>query len=63
MKLILMRCGYPPFAVRPADRKAYVDALEHARLTGDTGILAELPARRLGETLAEHIAACRQEGA
>ena len=35
MNLILIRGSYPPIAIRPEDRKAYLDALEHASLTGD----------------------------
>lgn len=63
MNLILLRAGYPPIAVRPADRKAYIDALEHAHLSGDLSQFHGLLARRLDETLAEYMSACRQAGA
>ena len=35
MNLVLIRGGYPPVAVRPEDRKPYLDALERASLAGD----------------------------
>lgn len=35
MNLLLIRGGYPPVAVRPEDRKAYLDSLERASLAGD----------------------------
>ncbi len=31
MNLILIRAGYPPVAIRPQDRPAYLDALQHAQ--------------------------------
>src|SRR5271169_2054332 len=35
MNLLLIRGGYPPVAVRPEDRKTYLDALERGSLAGD----------------------------
>jgi Fic family protein len=35
MNLVLIRGGYPPVAVRPADRKTYLDVLERASLADD----------------------------
>src|SRR5277367_4277447 len=37
MNLLLVRGGYPPIAVRPEDRKAYLDALERGSLDDDLG--------------------------
>lgn len=60
MNLILLRGGYPPIAIRPADRKAYIDALERAHLRSDFGPFCGLLAQCLDDTLGEYIAACRQ---
>ena len=35
MNMLLIRGGYPPVAVRPADRKPYLDSLERASLADD----------------------------
>ena len=35
MNLLLLRGGYPPIAVRPEDRKTYLDTLEHASMRDD----------------------------
>jgi hypothetical protein len=35
MNLILIRGGYPPVAVRPEDRKLYLDAWSAGRLASD----------------------------
>ena len=35
MNLILLRGGFPPVAVRPEDRKTYLDTLEHASMRED----------------------------
>lgn len=60
MNLMLIRGGYPPVAVRPEDRKRYLDALEHGSLTADLepffGILNE----RLDATLSDYLSALRQ---
>ena len=37
MNLMLIKAGYPPIAVRPLDRKAYLDALEKGSQAGDLG--------------------------
>lgn len=57
MNLLLMRSGYPPIAVRPVDRKRYLDALEHASLSGDVGPFQALLHERLDATLDEYLAA------
>lgn len=60
MNLLLLRAGYPPLAVRPEDRAAYLAALEHGSVTGDTCAFQTLMHQRLDATLAEYIAALRQ---
>jgi Fic family protein len=55
MNLILLRGGYPPVAVRPQDRKAYLDALEHASLKEDLAPFQMFMHRRLDETLDEYL--------
>lgn len=60
MNLMLLRAGYPPVAVRPADRKEYLDRLEHASNTGDLGPFQELLHHRLVETLDQYVALFRE---
>lgn len=57
MNLMLIRSGYPPVAVRPEDRKAYLDALETASLKDDHAPYATLMHRRLAETLEDYLQA------
>ena len=57
MNLILLRGGYPPIAVRPEDRKPYLDALESASLTGDLSPFMAIMHERLDETLADYLSA------
>ena len=57
MNLILLRGGYPPVAIRPIDRSAYLDALERASLTGDLGAFDALLAARLEATLDDYLTA------
>lgn len=57
MNLLLLRAGYPPVAVRPEDRKAYLDALEHGSLTDDLAPFQLLMHKRLAETLTDYLAA------
>jgi Fic family protein len=37
MNLVLLRGGYPPVAVRPQDRPAYIAALQHAQAGRGSG--------------------------
>ncbi len=55
MNLILLRGGYPPVAVRPQDRKAYLDALEHASLKEDLVPFQMFMHQRLDETLDDYL--------
>jgi hypothetical protein len=60
MKLLLLRAGFPPVAVRPADRAAYLATLETASLEGDLAPFQTFMQERLTETLADYLAALRQ---
>lgn len=51
MNLLLLREGYPPVAVRPADRKAYLDTLEHASVREDLKPFQTFMQWRLDATL------------
>ena len=57
MNLMLIRGGYPPVAVRPEDRKPYLDALEHGSLAGDLGPFQAFLHGRLDATLEEYVSA------
>jgi Fic family protein len=50
MNLILIRGGYPPVAVRPEDRPAYVAALQEARSAAGAEAFDRLLYRRLDAT-------------
>lgn len=62
MNLMLIRGGYPPVAVRPADRKVYLDALEVGSIASDLGPFQEFMHGRLKETLGEYLGALQQAG-
>ena len=57
MNLMLLRVGYPPVPVGPADRKAYLDALETASLTDDLGPFQRFMHERLEATLEDYLGA------
>lgn len=57
MNLMLLRGGYPPVPVGPADRKAYLDALETASLTDDLGPFQRFMHERLEATLEDYLGA------
>jgi cell filamentation protein, protein adenylyltransferase len=59
MNLILLRGGYPPIAVRPQDRLAYLDTLQQAQ-GGGPAAFNRLLYERLDATLAEYLSALRQ---
>jgi Fic family protein len=59
MNLILSRAGYPPIAVRPEDRPAYLRALETAQ-SGNAEDFNDLLFSRLEQTLDIYLAAARQ---
>lgn len=60
MNLLLIRGGYPPVAVRPEDRKAYLDSLERASLAQDLIPYRVLMHQRLDATLDEYLNALRE---
>ena len=60
MNLLLLRNGYVPVAVRPEDRRVYLDALEHGSLTDDLGPFQTFMHRRLDETLTEYLDALQE---
>ena len=60
MNLMLIRGGYPPVAVRPEDRKTYLDTLERASLAGDLVPFQRFMHERLDATLAEYLSALQE---
>jgi Fic family protein len=60
MNLLLLREGYPPIAVRPEDRKTYLDALEQASVRDDLKPFQTFMHRRLDATLAEYLEALKE---
>ena len=57
MNLILIRGGYPPVAVRPEDRLAYINALQQAQAGRGTESFDMLLYQRLDGTLGEYLSA------
>jgi Fic family protein len=55
MSLVLIRGGYPPVAVRPEDRLAYIQALQEAQAGQGTGRFDILMYERLNATLGEYL--------
>jgi Fic family protein len=60
MNLMLIRGGYPPVAVRPEDRKTYLDALERGSLADDLRPLRNFMHERLNATLAEYLSTLQE---
>ncbi len=60
MNLILLRADYPPVAVRPEDRAAYIEALQSAQAGHGTDPFDRLLYERLDATLGEYVSAARQ---
>ncbi len=60
MNLMLIRGGYPPVAVRPEDRKTYLDALERGSLAEDLKPFQTFMHERLDATLDEYLRALRE---
>ena len=60
MNLLLLREGYPPVAVRPEDRKEYLDVLQYASLEEDLGPFQIFMHRRLDATLADYLNALQE---
>jgi hypothetical protein len=53
----ILSTGYPPVAVRPQDRAAYLDALEHASINDDLEPFQIFMHQRLSTTLSDYLAA------
>jgi hypothetical protein len=60
MNLLLLRGGYPPVAVRPEDRKRYLDTLEQASVREDLKPLETFMYQRLAATLEEYLRALEE---
>jgi Fic family protein len=60
MNLVLIRGGYPPIAVRPEDRPAYIDALQKAQAGRGAASFERLLYQRLDKTLGEYVSAARE---
>jgi Fic family protein len=60
MNLILIRGGYPPIAVRPEDRPAYVRALQESQAGQGSGSFDNLLYERLDATLGEYLSALQE---
>jgi Fic family protein len=60
MNLVLARAGYPPIAIRPEDRPAYIAALETSQQSSDHFGFDRLLFRRLDQTLDMYLAAARE---
>jgi Fic family protein len=60
MNLMLLRGGYPPVAVRPEDRKTYLDMLEHASMREDLKPFQTFMHQRLDATLGEYLSALQE---
>jgi Fic family protein len=60
MNLVLLRAGYPPVAVRPEDRPAYLHALQEAQAGRGAEAFDRLLYDRLSVTLDDNLEAARQ---
>jgi Fic family protein len=60
MNLLLLRGGYPPVAVRPQDRPAYLAALQRHQAAGGSEAFDTLLLGRLDATLSDYLDALRQ---
>jgi cell filamentation protein, protein adenylyltransferase len=60
MNLVLLRGGYPPVAVRPEDRPAYIGALQDAQAGRGSEIFDRLLYERLDSTLGEALSALQE---
>ncbi len=60
MNLLLLREGYPPVAVRPEDRKNYLDTLEQASVRDDLNPFQMFMHRRLDATMDEYLSALQE---
>ncbi|HYG89478.1 MAG TPA: Fic family protein [Azospirillum sp.] len=61
MNLILLKAGYPPVAISPEERLAYLDAIEERQRTGDAEPYRAFLRQRLVASLERHIAELERE--
>jgi Fic family protein len=62
MNLLLLRAGYPPVAVRPPDRVAYIAALQRHQAGGGSDAFDAMLLARLEASLDDTLAALRDAG-
>ena len=60
MNLVLLRAGYPPIAVRPLDRPAYIAALQAVQAGQGADAFDRLLYERLDATLNDYLCAARE---
>jgi Fic family protein len=60
MNLILIKGGFPPIAVRPEDRLAYLQALQESQAGRGDEAFERLLYERLDATLADYLTALRE---
>jgi Fic family protein len=60
MNLVLIKGGYPPIAVRPEDRLAYLQALQESQAGPSDEAFRRLLYERLDATLAEYLSALQE---
>jgi len=60
MNLMLIRGGYPPVAVRPEDRKIYLDTLERGSPADDLVPFQRFMHERLDATMGEYVRALQE---
>ena len=63
MNLALIRCGYPPIAVRPEDRPAYIRALQQAQAGQGSQSFDNLLYERLDATLDDYLSVLQESPA
>lgn len=61
MNLILLKAGYPPVAIGPEERLAYLEAIDHRQRTGDSGPYTAFLLARLAASLERHIGELARE--
>ncbi|HYD64388.1 Fic family protein [Azospirillum sp.] len=61
MNLIMLKAGYPPVAIGPEVRQAYLDAVERRQQTGDTEPYRAFMRAQLVQSLERHVAELERE--
>jgi Fic family protein len=60
LNTMLLSRGYPPIAIRPEDRIAYINSIEAAQLNGDIAPYMAVMTARLCETMRDYIEAIEE---